>query len=210
MADPGHRANQGHQPSEEWLFHLPEFLDRVRERGAHGITDELDLDLGGVLYHHRGARLPGYNATFLWKDDTFELELDAVGPRSAWAAFDADRNWDFFIRRVASDQPCLIWMTDGEFAQDEADEFESKEAAVGLGRFSFGLYLHAPRTWQALEERARDTDAPVFIHRPNGQTFVPEETDVASFADALPEELRHTDETPPEYLGVLGAHIDVE
>lgn len=210
MVDPGQQADQGHRADEEWLFHLPEFLDRVREQGAHGINDELDLDLGGVLYHHRGARLPGYNATFLWNGDTFELELDAVGPRSAWAVFDADRSWDFFIRRVAGDQPCLIWMTDAEFAEDEADQFESKEAAVGLDRFSFGLYLHAPRTWPDLEQRAKETAAPVFVHRPNGQTFVPEETEIGAFAQALPEELRPDDTTPPEYLGVLEAHIHSE
>jgi hypothetical protein len=223
------------------MYHLPSFLDRVREQGgsdrreeppngkrggttgeqggpdgkegssgAHAINDEIDLDLGGVLYHHRGARLPGYDATFIWRGDTFELELDAVGPRSAWAVFDAEQSWDFYIRRAAGDQPCLVWMTDGEFQVEESDKFDSKREAVGLDRFSFGIYLHAPRTWDDLEARARSTDAPVFVHRPDGRTFVPEEHDLDAIADVLPEELRPNDETPPEYLGVLDAHVDAE
>lgn len=198
-------------PAEEsWLYHLPAFLDRVRQAGAHSLTDEIDLDLGGVLYHHRGARLPAYNATFVWAGDAFELELDVVGQRSAWAVFDAERDWDFFVQRAAGDEPCLVWMTDAEFAADEADDFDTKQEAVGMNRFSFGLYLHAPRTWTALEERARETDAPVFVHRPDGRTFVPEERDLAAFADVLPAELRPNDETPPAYLGVLEAHVDAE
>lgn len=201
-------AESHHPVDEEWMYHLPAFLDRVREQGAHGINDELDLDLGGVLYHHRGARLPGYNATFIWRGDTFELELDAVGSRSAWAVFDAERTWDFYLRRAAGDQPCLVWMTDAEFREDEADEFGSKQEAVALDRFSFGLYLHAPGTWKELEERARATDAPLFVHRPDGRTFVPEAHDLAAIADVLPEELRPNDERPPEYLGVLDAYVD--
>lgn len=193
---------------EEWLYHLPAFLDRVREQGAHRVADEIDLDLGGLVYHHRGARLPAYDATFVWRGDTFELELDAVGQRSAWAVFDAGRSWDVYVVKAAGDQPCLVWMTDGEFRAEEADRFDGKEEAIGHVRFSFGLYLHAPRTWGDLEERARDTDAPLFVHRPNGQTFVPEEHDLAAIADVLPEELRPDDASPPDYLGVVDATVD--
>jgi hypothetical protein len=197
---------------ENWLYHLPEFLNRVREQGAHVVNDELDVDLGGVLYHHRGARVPAYNATFVWREgegeNRFELELDAVGPRGAWAVFDADRSWDFFLLRSGGDQPCLVWMTDAEFREEEADEFESKQEAVGLGRFSFGLYLHDTGSWTDVEAPARDADAPLFVHRPDGRTFVPEERDPAAFAAVLPEELRPNDETPPDYLGVLEAHVD--
>lgn len=195
---------------EHWLYRLPEFLDRVRDRGAHRVTEEIELDLGGVLYHHRGARVPAHDATFLWRpdDDRFELEVDAVGPRSVWAVFDAGRSWDVYIARLQGDQPCLVWMTDAEFQEDEAGEFATKEEAVGAGRFSFGLYLHAPWTWEDVEERARETDAPLFVHRPDGQTFVPEEHDLEAFAAMLPEELRPDDETPPDHLGVVDAHVD--
>lgn len=195
---------------ENWLYHLPEFLDRVRERGAHRVVDEVDLDLGGVVYHHRGARVPAYDATFVWQgeDGQFELELDAVGPRSVWAVFDAERSWDVYLARVGGDQPCLIWMTDAEFETDEADEFESKQEAIAFGRFSFGVYLHAPRTWDDVEDRARDTDAPLFVSRGDGRTFVPDEHDLEAFAAVLPEELRPNDETSPDYLGIVDAHVD--
>lgn len=195
---------------ENWLYHLPEFLDGVRERGAHRVTEDIDLDLGGVLYHHRGARVPAYDATFIWRADEgqFELELDAVGPRSVWAIFDVERSWDVYLARIGGDQPCLVWMTDAEFRAEEATEFDSKQEAIGLGQFSFGIYLHAPRTWEDVEDRARTTDAPLFVHRPNGQTFVPEELDLDAFAAVLPEELRPNDETPPDHLGVVNAHVD--
>lgn len=196
---------------DNWLYHLPEFLERVRENTARSVNDALDFDLGGVLYHHRGARIPAYNATFLWREgeDQFELELDAVGDRSAWAIFDAGRSWDFFLSRTNGDQPRLVWMTDAEFREEEAGEFESKQAAVGMGRFSYGLYLHAPSTWEAVEDRARETDAPLFVQRPDGRMFVPEEPDLTEYAAALPEELRPNDQTPPDYLGALDAHVDV-
>jgi hypothetical protein len=196
--------------NENWLYHLPEFLDRVLERGAHGVTDEIDLDLGGVVYHHRGARVPAYNARFIWHEDEgeFELKLDTVGPRSVWTIFDANRSWDFYLSRTGGNQPCLVWMTDAEFHEEEADEFDSKQETVGLARFSFGIYLHAPRTWDDVAERARNTDAPLFVHRADGRTFVPEEHDLAAFAEVLPEELRPNDEMPPDYLGVVDAHVD--
>jgi|AntDeeMetagen134_2_1112570.scaffolds.fasta_scaffold15319_1 hypothetical protein len=195
---------------ENWLYHLPEFLDRVRERGAHKVVDEVDLDLGGVVYHHRGARIPAYDATFVWHDEEnrFELELNAIGPRNAWVGFDADRSWDVYLARIGGDQPCLVWMTDTEFREEEANEFESKQEAIAFGRFSFGIYLHAPRTWGDVEERARSTDAPLFVSRSDGRTFVPDDADLEAFAAALPEELRPNDESPPDYLGVMGAHVD--
>lgn len=199
-----------HTDDDNWLYHLPEFLDNVRDQEAHKVNEELEIDFGGVLYHHRGARLPGYDATFIWGEDgdEFELDVDAVGPRRVWARFDADRSWDFYLARIGGDQPCLVWMTDGEFQAEEADEFRDKEEAVGMGRFSFGIYLHAPRTWGDVEERARETDAPLFVHRPDGQMFVPEEHDLAEIAEILPEELRPNDETPPDHLGVVDAHVD--
>lgn len=191
-----------------WLYHLPEFLDRVREQGAHGIVDEVDLDLGGVVYHHRGARVPAHDATFVRREgNRFELELDAVGPRRAWVSFDADRSWDVYLARIGGDQPCLLWMTDAEFREEEADEFETKREAIAFGRFSFGVYLHAPRTWDDVEERARTADAPLFVARSDGRTFVPDDPDLEAFAEALPEALRPNDESPPEYLGVVSAHV---
>lgn len=198
---------------EDWLYHVPQFLDQLREKGAESILDSLDIDLGGVFYHHRGVRMPAYNATFIWREDenVFELELDAVGPRGIWATFDADREWDFFLSRPPQEQPCLAWMCDDEFYAEEADEFGSKMEAVGLGRFSFGLYLHSPATWEELEERARNTTAPCFIYRPSGRTLVPDEQGtLEDYADALPQELRPNEEEPPDYLGLVDAELDYD
>lgn len=196
-------------PGEDWLYHLPAFLDRVRDREAQSVVESLDADLGGVLYHHRGARVPGYDATFIWSADTFELEIDAVGPRSAWAVFDAAHGWDFYLSRAAGDVPFIAWMSDAEFEAEEAGSFGTKAEAVGLGRFSFGLYLQSPTAWDELEARVRETTAPCLIQRPSGRMLVPE-GDLAEYDDVLPAELLPGDETAPGHLGVVEAHIDAD
>lgn len=199
------------RPDDEWLYHLPAFLDRVRERGAHRIVEDLAFEVSGVLYHHRGARVPGHNATFVRHGDgeRFELEVDAVGPRSAWAVFDAGYDWDFYLARAPGDAPYLAWMTDAEFDAEEADSFAGKAAAVGTGRFSFGLYLHSPSTWGALEERAGGTTAPCFVQRPSGRTVVPD-GDLSAYESVLPGELLPDGDAPPDYLGCVDAHIEGE
>lgn len=193
---------------DEWLYHLPAFLERVEERGSHAVSEALEPQIGGVLYHHRGVRLPAYDATFTWRGDRFDLELDAVGDRRAWMAFDADRSWDFYLRRLAGDEPCLVWMTDGEFHAEEADRFQDKRSAVANDRFSFGLFLHGPGTWKAIETRARETDAPLFVHRPDGRTYAPPEGDREAYAEMLPKELQADPADPPQYLGVIAAEVD--
>ena len=187
-------------------YRLPEFLATVREAGAHDVRENLGDDVGGVLYHHRGVRVPGHNATFVWHhdDDTFELVVDGVGDRGAWATFDATASWDVFFVRPPEDAPYLAWMTDGEFEAEEADQFDEKSASVGIGRFSFGLYLQPSAVWPEYEERARDADAPCFIYRPSGRTLVPE-GDLAAYEHALPPELVGGD--PPEYLGLVSADV---
>lgn len=186
---------------EDWLYRLPAFLDRLQEHGAHGVVENVEGEVGGVLYHHRGARVPGHNATFVWRPDegTFELEIDAVGDRSAWASFEADRAWDFFLSRAPGDEACLMWMTDAEFAEEEADDFATKAEALGLGRFSFGLFLNSPDSWPPLEERAREADAAFLVHRPSGRMLVPEGAP-EDYEEVVPPEL--LGEEPPSYLGL--------
>ena len=189
--------------ADEWLYHLPAFLDRVREQGAHGVVENVDADIDGVLYHHRGIRVPGYNATFVWGDDgTFELVVDGVGDRAAWATFDADRAWDFYFAQPPNDTPSLAWLSDTEFETDEADRYRNKAEAIADSRFSFGLYLQPPPIWQELEARAEGTDAPCFIYRPSGRTFVPE-GDLNRYVEVLPPELLGED--PPGHLGLVAA-----
>lgn len=197
----------GTHGDEGWLYHLPNFLDRVRERGAHSVREDLDMDIGGVLYHHRGARVPGHNATFIWAEDgqTFELEVDAVGSRAATARFDATRDWDFFLTRAPGDAPCLAWMTDDEFRIEEADEFESKQESMSLMRFSFGVYLQHPEVWPDIEQRANETEAPCFIYRPSGRTLLPEQG-LKAYESVLPPELLDGD--APPFFGVLDATVE--
>lgn len=201
------RGDEGGHDDRGWLYHLPGFLDRVRDRGAHAVRENLDVDVGGVLYHHRGARIPAHDATFVWSEDgeTFDLELDAVGDRSAWVRFDADREWDCYLARASGDAPCLAWMTDDEFRVEEADEFRSKEESIGLMRFSFGLYLQSPDAWPDVEARAAETDAPCFVYRPSGRTLVPED-DIEAYESVLPPELFGG--VAPDYLGVADGHVE--
>ena len=73
---------------EEWLYHLPAFFDRVRAEGAQRVLDTVQGRFGGVLYHHRGVRVPGHDATFVDREDgTVELVVDGVGDRAGWMRF---------------------------------------------------------------------------------------------------------------------------
>lgn len=190
----------------DWLYHLPAFLERVRDEGAHGVLENLEADFGGVLYHHRGVRVPGYDATFVWHadDGTFELVVDGVDDRGAQVKFDAGRSWDVYFAQPPNDAPSLAWMCDAEFVAEEADRFGGTAEAVGVGRFSFGLYLQPPSAWTDLEERARQADAPCFIYRPSGRTLIPE-GDLTQYEHALPPELVGGD--PPEHLGLVDADV---
>lgn len=195
---------------EEWLFQFPAFLERLREAGAQGVVETVEVPLGGVLYHHRGVRVPGYDATFVWHpaedggDPTFELVVDGVGDRAAWATFDAGRAWDVFLAQPPDDAAYFAWMTDDEFAAEEADEYARKADAVGMGRFSFGLYLQPPDAWADLEARAREVDAPCFVYRPSGRTVVPE-GDLAAYEEVVPPELLGGE--APAHLGLQDAEL---
>lgn len=197
---------------DEWLFHLPAFFERVRKAGAQGVVDTVRVPIGGVLYHHRGVRIPGHDATFVWHpaegDDgavpTFEIAVDGVGDRAAWATFDARRNWDVFLAQPPDDAAYFAWMTDAEFEAEEAGEFATKAEAVGMGRFSFGLYLQPPDAWTELKARATEVESPCFIYRPSGRTVVPE-GDLTEYEEVVPDELLGGD--PPDYLGLRTADI---
>lgn len=191
---------------EDWLYHLPAFLERVQEEGAQDVVGSVPADVEGVLYHHRGVRLPGHNATFVWQGDAVELAIDGVGERGAWITFEGNRSWDFFLSRTAGDAPCLAWMTDAEYEAEEAETFDTKAAAVGMGRFSFGIYLQSPAAWSDLEEEARSRDTPFFIYRPGGRTLVPEGP-LEAYADVLPAEVLSGGDDPPDHLGLESVRL---
>ena len=192
---------------EEWLFHLPSFFERVRAEGAQSVLETVEGRFDGVLYHHRGVRVPGYDATFVDHDDSVELVVDGVGDRAGWVRFDADRSWDAFFVQPPDDVPHFAWMTDAEFDREEAGDFTTKAEAVGLGRFSFGIYLQPPTAWTDLEERARTVEAPCFVYRPGGRTLVPE-GGLEEYEEVVPPEL--LGDAPPEHLGALEAEFGVD
>ncbi|OYR45866.1 hypothetical protein [Halorubrum sp. Ea8] len=190
----------------EVLYELPQFRDRLRSEGALRVSEAVEHDVSGVVYHHRGARVPGHEATFVWEGGRFSLEIDAVGDRHAWVVFEDDAGWDVFVGRLAGDPPFVAWMCDGEFETEEADLVSEKTEAIGYGRFSFGCYLHGESTWRQKARRASMSTAPFFLNRPDGRTVVPDGS--ATPDGAVPPELRGED--PPAHLGLQRVSIGHE
>lgn len=190
----------------EVLYELPKFRDRLRSEGALRVSEAVEHDVSGVVYHHRGARVPGHEATFVWEGGRFSLEVDAVGDRHAWVVFEDDAGWDVFVGRLAGDPPFVAWMCDSEFETEEADLVSEKTEAIGYGRFSFGCYLHGESTWRQKARRASMSAAPFFLNRPDGRTVV---LDGSATPDgAVPPELRGED--PPAHLGLQRVSISHE
>lgn len=190
----------------EWIYRFPEFDARLREQGALRVSEVIDATLGGIVYHHRGARVPAHETTFVKNDESFSLEVDAVGPRGAWAEFDADAGWDVFAAKRTDTTPYVAWICDAEFQHEEASRVTDKREAVALGRFSFGCYLHPPATWAQQKRRASLSEAPFFLHRPDGRTVIPDASvGLDAYAEAIPPELRG--EEPPPHLGLRAAEI---
>ncbi len=203
------RTSDDSAGNSEWIVQFSEFDARLREQGALRVSDAVDASFGGVVYHHRGARVPAHEATFVWDGETFSLEVDAVGSRGAWVEFDADAGWDVFAAKRGDSTPYVAWMCDAEFEHDEAGQVTDKREAVALGRFSFGCYLHPPETWAQQRRRASLSDAPFFLHRPDGRTVVPDANlNLAAYEEAIPPELRGED--PPPNLGLRRAEIGAD
>jgi len=187
----------------ETLYALPQFRERLRSRGALRVSDAFEHEVSGVVYHHRGARVPGHEATFVREDDGFSIEVDAVGDREAWVVFEDDVGWDVFVGHLAGDPPFVAWMCDDEFDTEEADAMADKSEAIGYGRFSFGCYVHSESTWRQKFRRASMSAAPFFLNRPDGRTVVPDRMETPR--EAVPPELRGQD--PPAHLGIRTASI---
>lgn len=199
------------EPGEEgeWVYRFPEFETRLREQGALRVSDAVDMSIGGLVYHHRGVRVPAHEVTFVWEDETFSVEVDAVGPRGGWATFDAAAEWDVFAAKRTDSTPYVAWMCDAEFERDEVDRTRDKQEAIALGYFSFGCYVHPPETWAQKQRRASLSEAPFFLHRPDGRTVVPgANVDLEAYEAAIPPELQGGN--PPEYLGLRAAEIGTD
>ncbi len=200
---------------DEEIYRFPEFLDRLAARGALRIRDavESETEVDGIVYHHRGVQVPADGATFLWEPDseTFRLEVEAIGPRSAWARFDANRSWDAYLARYDGGA-IVAWMTDEEFAEEEADSFSGKAAAIRAGRFSFGAFFVFGPDWIERETWAIESTAPALLQFGDGSVLDADNPDEfwAASAGIPPELRREANESAPDYLGLVDAGLRTE
>lgn len=204
---------------ERELYRFPEFFDRLEQSGELDVRDgvESETEVDGLVYHHRGVQVPAYQGLFVQEPadgesvPAFSLELGTVGPRNAWARFDARKSWDLYLVLFAGGA-VVAWMSDAEYEADEAETFPSKAAAVQAGRFSFGTFFRFGPDWVEREEWAMDSDAPAMIEYPDGRSVMPESVEeYVEHAHAMPVELRPNDDrTPPDHLGLLDVGLSVE
>lgn len=211
--DPGMERSEGSSPE---VYRFPSFLDRLEDEGGLEVRGMVDSDVDGVVYHHRGVRVPGYNATFVREEarshavPAFSVEIDAVGPRSAWAVFDATIGWDLFLVQYDGGV-VLALLSDEEFGAEDAREYGTKAAAVGSGQFSFGIFLHSGGDWEQRADLLRESASPAIIQLGDGRVIVPEsETQFYEQTEAIPVELREGDETAPDHLGLLEFHLSID
>lgn len=205
------------------IYRLPQFFDRIDDQQAVSIREavgELEVDLGmdidGVVYHDRGIRVPGYDATFIREPDAeregpaFSVQLDAVGPRSTWAVFDASKEWDAYLL-TADDVAAIAWVSDEEFAFEESKNFSSKDTAVGAGRFSFGIFFYESLEWDSFASDLEETDSPALLHHDDGSTYYPQtQSEFYRYVDSSPEEFRESAGGAPSYLGVLELEVTID
>ena len=198
---------------------VPSFVDSLDEGGVFvsDLLAEFDLPVAveGVVYHDRGVRVPAHDAVFYREPrgsrgiPTFAVDVAAVGPRSAWAVFDASADWDGYLLQSA-DVAALAWMSDGEFESEEADHFASKSAAVKAGRFSFGVFLPERVDWESQARSLNATNSPAFLQHEDGSTTYPRtESEFYEYVGSSREEFRLTAGGAPTYLGVVELGVSV-
>ncbi|MFP8951721.1 hypothetical protein ACLI4Z_01940 [Natrialbaceae archaeon A-arb3/5] len=217
-------APEGYQPWSD-VHELPGFLDRLEETGGipvlelvEDLGERNDLDIGaeGVVYHDRGIRVPGYNATFVHESTgsrgrpAFSVEVDTVGPRNAWAKFDNTLSWDVYLLRTEG-SAAIAWLSDEEYQVEEADQFSTKRAAMSAGRFSFGIFLHAGEDWDEQVTRIQQTNAPAYLQSEDGSTMMPAtQSEFYQYVDSTPTEFRTSGGNAPSYLGILELEITID
>ena len=208
------------QPWEN-VSQFPDFLEHLDNQGGatvSGIIDRIDadIDMDGVVYHDRGIRSPGYDATFVPEPEgsrmrpAFSVELHTIGPRSVWAVFDATLSWDFYL--LESDGIAAIaWVSDEEYNAEEAGMFLSKHDALAAGRFSFGTFIYADEDWQEQRELIEGTDTPAFLQRDDGSTLVPtSQSDFYNVVNSTPEDFRTNGGGAPAHLGLLELEVTID
>ncbi|SDR16078.1 hypothetical protein [Natronobacterium texcoconense] len=200
------------------VVRIPSFLEQLEEEGGVPALDlveqltadsDVEVPTGGVVYHDRGIRVPGYDVTFVHEPTgsrgrpAFSVEVDTVGPRNAWAIFDRTVSWDVYLLRTEG-LAALAWMSDEEYRIDEADMFDSKEDALAGGRFSFGVFLYDENAWQERADRLAETTAPAYLRSDDGSTmFASTQSQFYQYVDSTPTEFRTSGGNAPSYLGLL-------
>ncbi|RKD97974.1 hypothetical protein [Halopiger aswanensis] len=206
------------------VHRIPSFLERLEEEGGVRVLEFVDelvgegslpIDPEGVVYHDRGIRVPGYDATFVHEPTgsrgrpAFSLEVDSIGPRNTWAVFDATVSWDFYLL-MTQGVAALAWVSDEEYRIEEADEFETKHDALTAGRFSFGVFLYGPEDWTERADQLRQTTSPAYLRREDGSTVVPStQNEFYRYVDATPTEFR-TSGNADSYLGLLELELTID
>ena len=205
---------------DEQVHRFDSFVDRLEEAGSLDLETlvaeaDPDQDVDGAVFHYRGVRVPGYNATFVREPvgsreiPAFSLEIDAVGPRSAWAVFDVTLGWDCYLVQT-EETAVLAWMSDEEYEAEEATRFDSKRDAVAAGQFSFGIFLHAGGTWAERLEVIGGTDSPAYVQLGDGRTLVPDnQPDFYGLVESSLEEFR-AGAGAPDYLGLLELEVSID
>lgn len=213
--------SEADEPPWTDVTRFPDFLEHLESEGGatvKGIVDriEADIDADGIVYHDRGIRAPGYDATFVPEPEgsqmvpAFSVEVHTIGPRSVWAVFDATLSWDFYLLR-ADDIAAIAWVSDEEYNAEEAGLFMSKHDALAAGRFSFGTFIYAGEAWDEQRELIEGTNAPAFLQRDDGSTMVP--TSQADFYDVVnstPEQFRMNGGGAPSHLGLLELEVTID
>lgn len=200
---------------------FPTFLDHLEDEGAfsvRGIVDQLedDIPVDGIVYHDRGIRAPGYDATFVHEPaesrgrPAFSVEVDTIGPRNTWAVFDAQLGWDLYLLQT-DDVAALAWVSDEEYKTEEATMFETKHDALAAGRFSFGVFLYAGSDWEERVARIEGTNAPAYLKRDDGTPVIPQTpSEFYDYIGASATELRQSGGGAPPYLGILELEVTVD
>ncbi|QSW99663.1 hypothetical protein [Haloterrigena alkaliphila] len=198
---------------------FPTFVDHLEDEGAFSVREivanlDVDIPVDGIVYHDRGIRAPGYDATFVHEPQrgrpAFSLEVDTIGPRNTWAVFDAQLGWDLYLLQT-DDVAALAWVSDEEYKTEEAATFDSKIDALGAGRFSFGVFLYSGSDWEERVARIEGTDAPAYLKRDDGTPVIPQTP--AEFYDYIGSsatELRQSGGGAPPYLGILELEVTVD
>lgn len=208
-------------PDRPWdrVSKFPTFVDHLEDEGAFSVREivdqlEVDVPLDGIVYHDRGIRAPGYDATFVHEPNrsrpAFSVEVNTIGPRNTWGVFDAQLAWDLYLLQTDG-VSALAWVSDEEYKTEEATHFQTKQDALAAGRFSFGVFCYAGSDWEERVDRIQRTDAPAYLKRDDGTPIIPQTaSEFYDYIGSTATELRQNGGGAPPYLGMLELEVSID